>query len=324
METVSVIIPVYKTKEYLRQCVDSVIKQSYEKLEIILVDDGSPDSCGAICDEYAQKDARIQVIHKANGGLSSARNAGIAVAQGKYICFVDSDDYLHAEYVSRLVCAMENGNAQMAACVFCETTDRQIYQGELPQSALQVVTNDRFRCALDADSYAGFAWNKLFDNGILKTNHLLFDETIFNGEDLPFVVEYLTHCSKVAFIEDPLYYYYIRPNSITTYIHYSARYATIIYARERVMEMLAESGEGECVEIERLAYLNLLIKMFYLCRSDRENRKQLEQDYKKKIRANLGKTVRFSGISLKQKIKILAMWYGRIVLGSIYRKKKAV
>ena len=324
METVSVIIPVYKTKEYLRQCVDSVIKQTYEKLEIILVDDGSPDSSGTICDAYAQKDDRIQVIHKDNGGLSSARNAGIAVAQGKYICFVDSDDYLHAEYVSRLVCAMEEGSAQMAACVFCETTDRNVYQEQLPKSDLQIITDKKFHGALTEESYCGYACNKLFLKAVIQEKHLLFDETIYNGEDLPFVVEYLTHCEKVAFIKDPLYYYYIRDNSITTYIHYSPRYATILYARERVLQMLAEAGQWECVEIERLAYLNLLIKMYYLCQSDKDNEKQLKADYRKKIRANLGKTIGFSGIRVSQKVKVLAMWYGRIVLGSIYRKKKAV
>ena len=324
METVSVIIPVYKTEDFLRQCVDSVIKQTYEKLDIILVDDGSPDGSGGICDEYARKDDRIRVIHKTNGGLSSARNAGIAVAQGKYICFVDSDDYLHAEYVSRLVWAMEEGNAQMAACVFCETTDRNVYQEQLPKSDLELLTDKKFHGALTEDSYVGFAWNKLFILDVLKTNQMLFDETIFNGEDLPFVVEYLTHCECVAFIKDPLYYYYIRDNSITTYIHYSPRYATILYARERVLQMLEQAGEWECVEIERLAYLNLLIKMYYLCQSDKDNRKQLKADYRKKIRTNLGKTIGFAGVSVSQKVKILVMWYGRMILGSIYRKKKAV
>lgn len=96
---VSVIVPVYKVEKYLHRCIDSIINQTYKNLEIILVDDGSPDNCGKICDEYAEKDNRIKVIHKSNGGLSSARNAGLDVANGDYVYFVDSDDYIDTKLV---------------------------------------------------------------------------------------------------------------------------------------------------------------------------------------------------------------------------------
>ena len=96
---VSVIIPVYKVEKYLEKCIDSVINQSYSNLEIILVDDGSPDNCGKICDKYAKKDNRIRVIHKTNGGLSDARNNGIKIATGNYIAFIDSDDYVTEDYI---------------------------------------------------------------------------------------------------------------------------------------------------------------------------------------------------------------------------------
>ena len=94
-DLISVIVPIYKVEKYLQKCVDSILAQTYSNLEIILVDDGSPDRCGELCDEYAEKDGRIRVIHKKNGGLSDARNAGIDVAAGKYLAFVDSDDYIH-------------------------------------------------------------------------------------------------------------------------------------------------------------------------------------------------------------------------------------
>lgn len=97
MPTISVIVPVYNVEPYLRQCVDSILGQTFRDFELILVDDGSPDGCPAICDEYAKMDSRVKVIHKENGGLSSARNAGLDVAKGKYIAFVDSDDWIHPE-----------------------------------------------------------------------------------------------------------------------------------------------------------------------------------------------------------------------------------
>ena len=107
---VSVIIPIYKVEQYLARCIDSVLRQTVSDLEIILVDDGSPDACGAICDEYAKKDDRIRVIHKENGGLSSARNAGIKIAKGEYIAFVDSDDWIDENFIKLLKEALEKEN----------------------------------------------------------------------------------------------------------------------------------------------------------------------------------------------------------------------
>ena len=106
MDTISVIIPVYNVEPYIRQCLDSVVHQTYKNLEIIIVDDGSPDNCGAICDEYAANDERIQVIHKENGGLASARNTGIEYASGEWIAFVDSDDWCKTDYYEQLMSHM--------------------------------------------------------------------------------------------------------------------------------------------------------------------------------------------------------------------------
>ena len=113
---VSVIVPVYKVEKYLSKCLDSIVNQTYKNLEIILVDDGSPDNSGKICDEYAQKDSRIKVIHKENGGLSSARNAGLDIATGEYIAFADSDDSVHLDFVEKLYRAIKEENADIACC----------------------------------------------------------------------------------------------------------------------------------------------------------------------------------------------------------------
>lgn len=111
---ISIIVPIYNVEKYLRRCVDSIFCQSYHNLEVWLVDDGSPDGCPAICDEYAQKDKRIHVIHKPNGGLSDARNVAIDVATGEYITFIDSDDYVTPDYVSTLYALIERYKAQMS------------------------------------------------------------------------------------------------------------------------------------------------------------------------------------------------------------------
>ena len=113
---VSVVVPVYNKKKYLRRCIDSILKQQYESLEIILVDDGSFDGSEKICDQYSEIDARVKVVHKNNGGLSSARNKGIEIATGKYIVFIDSDDIVHPEYIERMVSVKEDTKAQIVQC----------------------------------------------------------------------------------------------------------------------------------------------------------------------------------------------------------------
>ena len=123
-DLISVIVPVYKVEKYLKRCVDSILAQTYPCLEVILVDDGSPDGCPAICDEYAREDRRVRVIHKENGGLSDARNAGIDAAKGKFLGFVDSDDYVHPRFYELLLQALKEEGADIAGCdvkKVCET-----------------------------------------------------------------------------------------------------------------------------------------------------------------------------------------------------------
>lgn len=115
MELISVIIPIYKVEEYLDHCIKSIVEQTYRKLEIILVDDGSPDKCPLKCDEWAERDGRIRVIHKKNGGLSDARNVGMSIAKGSYISFIDSDDWISPDFYEKLYRSITDSNAQIAA-----------------------------------------------------------------------------------------------------------------------------------------------------------------------------------------------------------------
>ena len=132
----TVIIPVYKVEEYLERCVDSVLSQTYGDFEVILVDDGSPDNCPAMCDAWAEKNSRIRVIHKENGGLSDARNVGMAAATGKYIAFVDSDDWIAPEMFERLVKALQIDGSDIAAC-----TVEMVWEDDSPSQLLTVQMN---------------------------------------------------------------------------------------------------------------------------------------------------------------------------------------
>lgn len=196
----SVIIPVYKVEKYLRQCLDSVVNQTFRDLEIIIIDDGSPDDCGTICDEYAQKDNRIIVIHKENGGLSAARNDGIERAQGEWLAFVDSDDWCDADYYETMFKELNGRKADVfVACRhYKEFTDHQIikitYPGEFDYLKPEEMD---FLCAKvlvpyykdeknkDAASM-GLPWDKLYRTSFIKEKELRFDINSKTGEDVLF------------------------------------------------------------------------------------------------------------------------------------------
>ena len=258
---ISVIVPVYKCEKYLVAGVDSILNQTFSDFEIILVDDGSPDNSGALCDEYAKKDSRIVVIHKKNGGLSSARNAGLDVAKGDYIAFIDSDDWVDKSFIETLLNAIESENADMSACKFCRTKGDEATR-EYFNEDVKVITEDKFFGVFTENSYAGYACNKLFKNTIIKNNNLRFDETIFNGEDFPFTTEYVYYVSKIAYVEKDLYYYFFRETGIMNTIRLTERFVTILYAREKTLEFLAKNAP-DCYDKCKASYLSILCKIIY-------------------------------------------------------------
>lgn len=201
-EKVSVIIPVYKVEAYIRECLDSVIHQTYKNLEIILVDDGSPDQCGQICDEYAQEDPRIQVIHKENAGVSAARNTGIDAATGTYMIFADSDDVLHEQMVETYLRYVDG--QQLVLCD--HISDMEKTKQELNVSIEQLDRSSFME--LFFRDYVNPPYNKIYETQIIKENQIHFPENKNLGEDLIFNLNYMRAAMQSYFIiHAPLYYY---------------------------------------------------------------------------------------------------------------------
>ena len=165
---ISVIVPVYKTEGLLDRCVESIVGQTYKNLEIILVDDGSPDNCPAMCDEWAEKDSRIRVIHKENGGVSSARNAALDIATGDYIGFVDSDDWIEPEMYSSLIQKISESGKNIALCsYYAVEISGERYERRCVVDKEVLDKDDYFRfIVLGGDG--GYIWNRLYDADILK------------------------------------------------------------------------------------------------------------------------------------------------------------
>jgi glycosyltransferase involved in cell wall biosynthesis len=207
---ISVIIPVYNVEEYLHECVDSVINQTYKKLQIILVDDGSTDSSGKICDEYAEKDDRIVVIHKENGGLSSARNAGLNVAHGNYISFVDSDDWVLPEFIEKLYCAIIENDCDMAECGFATLSSEVIPETNRNDSFSVADDCQAMKTHLEDGHFRQVVWNKLYKREIITVE---FVEGKYH-EDVFWTYQIIANCKKLVHITDVLYCYFQREGSI--------------------------------------------------------------------------------------------------------------
>lgn len=209
---ISVIVPIYKVEDYLDKCVESILTQTYKNLEVWLVDDGSPDRCGEMCDEWAKKDSRIKVIHKPNGGLSDARNAAIDVANGEWILCVDSDDYISVDCIETLAkLALEN-DAECSVIQPLEfeegcTTKPSEADGIEVMDGIEAIRGMFYQTKLETSAWGKLYHRSLFEDGIRYPKGLLF-------EDNPTTYRLLYKSKKVAVSQRKLYYYLLRANSI--------------------------------------------------------------------------------------------------------------
>ena len=193
---ISVIVPVYKCEKYLESCVTSILIQTYSNLEILLIDDGSPDRCPDICDEFASKDKRIKVFHKVNGGASSARNMGLDYATGDYVCFVDSDDILPENSISDLYKEITSCQCQYVAGVCGILKKAKVKNDISAEIIIDFAKNptELLRYITKTGSYSPYA--KLYDARLIEKNRLRYDENLKCSEDALFIRQYLLYCNK--------------------------------------------------------------------------------------------------------------------------------
>ncbi len=210
---ISVVVPIYKVESYLHKCVDSILSQTYNNIEIFLVDDGSPDNCSKICDEYAQKDKRIIVIHKKNGGLSDARNTAIDVAKGEYITFIDSDDWINKNYIKILYENLIINKADISCCSFMKVYERNYI--EEPSSISNITKiytpEEAIEKVLYQKQLDNAAWGKLFNKKLFS---FIRFKTGILYEDLDLFYKLYEKADKIVHTNAILYYYLQRSNSI--------------------------------------------------------------------------------------------------------------
>ena len=243
---ISVIVPIYKVEEYLSRCIDSLVNQTYRDFEVILVDDGSPDRCPELCDTYEKRYEYIRALHKANGGLSDARNAGLQLARGDYITFVDSDDYVSPLYLERLMDGIRKG-ADLAVCGFMEVYDDATFKEEAPkETPIAVMTG--------IDGLTEILYQKFHDVsacGILLPKYLAEKYLFPKGklfEDLYTTYKFYLEVEKVAFVYEALYYYFQRKGSIM-----GQRDDAFIHDLIEASDLLVKACKGKGVKLEQAA-----------------------------------------------------------------------
>ncbi|MEO2652605.1 glycosyltransferase family 2 protein, partial [Enterococcus mundtii] len=260
MCTISIIVPVYKVEKYLKKCVDSIIAQTFTDIEIILVDDGSPDDSGKICDEYAVQDKRIKVIHKENGGLSSARNAGIEMAKGKYLGFIDSDDYIAEDMFEILYDQLLDYDADIATIGMIDVYENK----ETKVNNLKLVEvldqKDAIKAVLDSTDVYAYAVNKLYKKELFDTVRYPIGKIV---EDAFIIMDLLLQCDRIVTNTEQKYYYYRRNDSITG-LSFSTKNFDVIEAWEKNGELVKNAYPELSDSIHRRicwAYFDVLDKI---------------------------------------------------------------
>ena len=280
---ISVIVPVYRVEEYLERCVKSILSQTYENLEVILVDDGSPDQCPAICDACAEKDARVKVIHQENKGLSGARNAGIDAASGEYLAFVDSDDYVSPHFIEELYQLLQDTGCAIGQCRFSyvkgdglvEEGDSAfcIYRGESLMEQLYG-PEEKATCFV-------VAWNKLYRAELFKETGIRYPEGRIH-EDEATTYRLFHEAKKLAFLDRALYGYYTENGGSITSV-FSAKRLQWLTAHEERIAFFKKNGYEKLLPAAYRKLCDACITFYFRCTEQVKDVEELKKELRKRL-----------------------------------------
>lgn len=280
---ISVIVPVYRVEEYLERCVKSILSQTYKNLEVILVDDGSPDQCPAICDACAEKDARMKVIHQENKGLSGARNAGIDAASGEYLAFVDSDDYVSPHFIEELYQLLQDTGCAIGQCRFSyvkgdglvEEGDSAfcIYRGESLMEQLYG-PEEKATCFV-------VAWNKLYWAELFKETGIRYPEGRIH-EDEATTYRLFHEAKKLAFLDRALYGYYTENGGSITSV-FSAKRLQWLTAHEERIAFFKKNGYEKLLPAAYRKLCDACITFYFRCTEQVKDAEELKKELRKRL-----------------------------------------
>lgn len=311
-DLISVIVPIYKVENYICKCIESIINQTYSNIEIILVDDGSPDNCPAICDSYCKKDKRIKVIHKENGGLSDARNAGLDFAKGKYILFIDSDDYIKPEMIELMYKTIISDNSDMVICNY-ELADED---GKIIlRKRDKIFDSDKKNILINEETF----WNNCHDYDYLYyviSCNKLYKNKIFENirykkgavhEDEIILHKIVGKCNKISCIADKLYIYINHKNSIMN-SKFSEKNLYCIDGIISRINYLYKKGFDNYLD----RHFNICVAILEKYSSDNSDNDKVYKDYLMKTKRLAKEILKYQNIKTIIKLKMLLFYTGGI------------
>lgn len=315
---VSVIVPVYNMEKYLSRCVDSILAQTYANLEVILVDDGSKDSSPAICDKYAERDGRIKVVHKENGGLSSARNAGLDVASGDYIGFVDSDDYISSDMYSQLCRRLDNSDCEIANVMYVRADENgKTTPSKVPHNTDKEISSEQFARELMLHTGDVSVCTKLFKSELF--NNIRFPEGKLN-EDLLFILDVLGRVKKIAFVAYVGYFYFTRSGSISG--GYGKAVIDMVGNSLAAKQTVDAAFQSLRKETERFAIYQHMAYLLLVPDKDAKKENIVYISALKYLRRNAVRAMFNKHLSLKNKITIKLLFLMPKAAAKYYQKKR--
>lgn len=299
---ISIIVPVYNVEKYLSKCLDSIVNQTYKNLEIILVDDGSTDNSGDICDEYANKDNRIKVIHKENGGLSDARNKGMNIAKGEYVGFVDSDDYIAKDMYEYLYAFAVKNDLDVAMCASCDVyEDKIIY----PKNFESIILDKKEKIIenIFINPFGGAAvsvCSKLFKYDVIKNIRFDLGKTY---EDVYFLLKWIANTNKFGRCDKVKYYYVQRGESITHQKFYNDKILDVVDGYKKNYKIISQKypEATKAAEVRLWWAYRVAIGRIYEC-EDAYKYRNIIENLREILRKNFLKILVNDNISLKSKI----------------------
>lgn len=261
MDLVTVIIPAYNADKFICRCIDSVMKQSYHDIEILIIDDGSTDETRSICKKYQEKDGRVRFLSQSNGGVSKARNFGIREAKGQYIAFVDADDYIKSNMIETMVSSfLQNDKIDLVICGFYECNKSKRIEKKI-ECKKHISQNTYLQELFNPNSFGGFLWNKLFRADIIKENQLKLDEDVFVCEDLLFCLRYGEYVDNVEFVPQSFYNYIVNEKS-ATHSEYSLKRFTAVTGFERMERLIVQYSDKQLERKFDAHYIIICIQLF--------------------------------------------------------------
>lgn len=300
-QLISIIVPIYNVEKYLKECIESIINQTYKNIEIILVDDGSPDNCGIICDEYSQKDKRIIVIHKENGGLSDARNKGIDIAKGDYLTFIDSDDFVNIDYIEKLYNSIKLNNTKLAQCGISKVNENNEIIERLNYDENYIKTSHEILNELYGKHLIEnvVVWNKMYAKELFENIRFPVGK-IHEDEFTTYKIFYSV--DRISLLSDCLYNYRQTNESIIGK-KFNKKRLNLLEALEERMDFFKNRNEIDLYEKTLKFYIEELRLYYIKVKKYIENSKEIQQDIKRKYKIEYKKFVKIKSKKTKEILK---------------------